>query len=128
MSKVKAVESATTPKPTTSAAVLKTNPKVPCKVSIPKVDLSKLHMVPVPRDGQWCCKWVNEIPVGIASYLKGPKQPTVIVEDWRLPAGWIKHLRPRPYVGEWDVVLVSNIYFRVSRQFQSQMIKLLFHR
>lgn len=36
------------------------------------------------------------------------RKPTVIVEDWRLPAGWIKHMYQRSNVlGKWDVILVT---------------------
>jgi len=36
------------------------------------------------------------------------QKPTVIVQDWRLPPGWIKHMYQRSNVlGKWDVILVS---------------------
>lgn len=36
------------------------------------------------------------------------QKPTVIVHDWRLPPGWIKHMYQRSNVlGKWDVILVS---------------------
>lgn len=106
----KSVNSAKRSKTTTST-VAKTNPHVP----IPKFDLSKLNLLPVPRDGEWCCNWVNETPVGIESHLEwvdGYKKPTVIVEDWRLPVGWTKHLYPRPNdIRTWEVLLVSLVFY-----------------
>lgn len=119
ISKIKVPE-AKTPKSASSGR--KTNPHLP----IPKFDLSKLNLLPVPKDGEWCCNWVNEIPIGAEGFLDGPdghKRPTVLVEDWRLPTGWTKHLYQRSSVsGKWDVVLVSlsfcsscpiqNIYIR----------------
>lgn len=101
MSKVKV------PEPKSDKTGRKNNPHLP----IPKFDLTKLNLLPVPKDGEWCCNWVNEIPIGAEGYLDGPdghKRPTVLVEDWRLPAGWTKHLYQRSSVsGKWDVVLVS---------------------
>lgn len=36
------------------------------------------------------------------------RKPTVIVQDWRLPDKWIKHMYQRSNVlGKWDVILVS---------------------
>lgn len=36
------------------------------------------------------------------------RKPTVIVEDWRLPPGWVKHMYQRSNVlGKWDVILVT---------------------
>lgn len=36
------------------------------------------------------------------------RKPTVIVEDWRLPHGWVKHMYQRSNVlGKWDVILVT---------------------
>lgn len=103
MSKVKIPEPKT---PKSDKSGRKNNPHLP----IPKFDLAKLNLLPVPKDGEWCCNWVNEIPIGAEGYLDGPdghKRPTVLVEDWRLPAGWTKHLYQRSSVsGKWDVVLV----------------------
>lgn len=85
----------------------KINPPLP----IPKFDLSTLNLLPVPKDGEWCCNWVNDTPIGAEGYLEGPdgnRRPTVLVDDWRLPAGWTKHLYQRSSVsGKWDVVLVG---------------------
>ncbi|XP_037047782.1 uncharacterized protein LOC119082366 [Bradysia coprophila] len=104
ISKVKVPEPKT---PKSDKSGRKSNPHLP----IPKFDLAKLNLLPVPKDGEWCCNWVNEIPIGAEGYLDGPdghKRPTVLVEDWRLPAGWTKHLYQRSSVsGKWDVVLVG---------------------
>lgn len=36
------------------------------------------------------------------------RKPTVIVDDWRLPSGWVKHMYQRSNVlGKWDVILVT---------------------
>lgn len=85
---------------------------------IPKFDLSKLDLKEIPVDGEWCCHWVNDTPIGREGYLlnaDGNKRPTVLVDDWRLPAGWTKHLYQRSSIsGKWDVVLVgpTNKRFR----------------
>lgn len=107
MSKVK---TAVTPEPSpkvTSSHGRKSAPPLP----IPKFDLTKFDLLPVPKDGEWCCNWVNDTPIGQEGYLEGPdghRRPTVLVEDWRLPNGWTKHLYQRSSVsGKWDVVLVG---------------------
>lgn len=85
---------------------------------IPKYDLSQFNLPEIPSDGEWCCPWVNDTPIGREGYLinaDGNKRPTVLVDDWRLPNGWIKHLYQRSSVsGKWDVVLVgpNNKRFR----------------
>lgn len=85
---------------------------------IPKFDISKFNLPEIPSDGEWCCQWVNDTPIGREGYLTnadGNKRPTVLVEDWRLPSGWTKHLYQRSSVsGKWDVVLVgpNNKRFR----------------
>lgn len=85
----------------------KSQPPLP----IPKFDLTKFNLLPVPKDGEWCCNWVNDTPIGEEGYLEGPdghRRPTVLVDDWRLPTGWTKHLYQRSSVsGKWDVVLVG---------------------
>lgn len=53
---------------------------------------------------------MNDQPIGTEGFLiVGEHQkPTVIVHDWRLPPGWIKHMYQRSNVlGKWDVILVS---------------------
>lgn len=91
----------------TTSTGRKINPPLP----IPKFDLTTLDLLPVPKDGEWCCNWVNDTPIGAEGYLEGPdgsRRPTVLVDDWRLPAGWTKHLYQRSSVsGKWDVVLVG---------------------
>lgn len=109
---VTAAKSASKIKPNAASAkpastVRKINPPLP----IPKFDLTKLNLLPVPEDGEWCCNWVNDTPIGAEGYLEGPdgnRRPTVLVDDWRLPTGWTKHLYQRSSVsGKWDVVLVG---------------------
>lgn len=93
----------------TGSTARKINPPLP----IPKFDLTKLNLLPVPVDGEWCCNWVNDTPIGAEGYLEGPdgnRRPTVLVDDWRLPPGWAKHLYQRSSIsGKWDVVLVGPI-------------------
>ncbi|KAL9889952.1 PHD finger protein MBD-R2 isoform 1-T3 [Glossina fuscipes fuscipes] len=75
-----------------------------------KLDLSSLNLPEIPRDGEWTCHWVNDQPIGREGYLivGEHRKPTVIVEDWRLPPGWIKHMYQRSNVlGKWDVILVT---------------------
>lgn len=94
--------------------------KKPIKATqpIPKFDLSRFNLPEIPIDGEWCCPWVNDTPIGQEGFLTnadGNKRPTVVVEDWRLPKEWTKHLYQRSSVsGKWDVVLVgpNNKRFR----------------
>lgn len=84
---------------------------------IPKFDLSEFNLPEIP-DGEWCCPWINDTPIGDEGFLMnvdGTKRPTVLVQDNRLPAGWTKHLYQRSSTsGKWDVVLVgpNNKRFR----------------
>ncbi|XP_034486816.1 uncharacterized protein LOC117791228 [Drosophila innubila] len=74
------------------------------------LDLASLGLPDIPHDGEWTCHWVNDQPIGTEGFLiVGEHQkPTVIVQDWRLPPGWIKHMYQRSNVlGKWDVILVS---------------------
>ncbi|ALC46364.1 MBD-R2 [Drosophila busckii] len=74
------------------------------------LDLANLGLPDIPHDGEWTCHWVNDQPIGSEGFLiVGEHQkPTVIVYDWRLPPGWIKHMYQRSNVlGKWDVILVS---------------------
>ncbi|KAH8414147.1 hypothetical protein KR222_009207 [Zaprionus bogoriensis] len=74
------------------------------------LDLESLRLPEIPHDGEWTCHWVNDQPIGTEGFLiVGEHQkPTVIVHDWRLPPGWIKHMYQRSNVlGKWDVILVS---------------------
>lgn len=91
--------------------LLKANP-------IPQFDLSKFNLPSIPGDGEWCCPWINDTPIGREGHLvnaDGSKRYTVLVDDWRLPSGWTKHLYQRSSTsGKWDVVLVgpNNKRFR----------------
>ncbi|KAH8399291.1 hypothetical protein KR215_007237 [Drosophila sulfurigaster] len=88
---------------------------VPQRKDWPLLDMSNLDLVAlglpdIPHDGEWTCHWVNDQPIGTEGFLiVGEHQkPTVIVHDWRLPPGWIKHMYQRSNVlGKWDVILVS---------------------
>lgn len=93
--------------------------KKPMKLNpIPKFDLSKFNLPDIPADGEWCCPWINDTPIGREGFLlnaDGNKRPTVLVDDSRLPTGWTKHLYQRSSTsGKWDVVLVgpNNKRFR----------------
>lgn len=102
-----------TPSPVTPILKKQTKPH-----PIPKFDMSKFNLPEIPSDGEWCCQWVNDTPIGREGHLTnadGNKRPTVLVDDWRLPNGWTKHLYQRSSVsGKWDVVLVgpNNKRFR----------------
>ncbi|XP_037808543.1 uncharacterized protein LOC119601593 [Lucilia sericata] len=79
-------------------------------LDLSKLDLSSLNLPEIPKDGEWTCHWVNDQPIGREGYLVvgEHRKPTVIVEDWRLPPGWVKHMYQRSNVlGKWDVILVS---------------------
>lgn len=86
-------------------------PKSPLKSnSIPKFDLSQFDFPEIRTDGEWCCRWINDVPIGRQGFLQnadGTKRETVIVDDWRLPPGWIKHLYQRSNSGKWDVILTD---------------------
>lgn len=105
----------TSPATTSKTPVSKRQPK---SHPIPKFDMSQFDLPIIPSDGEWCCEWVNDTPIGREGYLHnadGNKRPTVLVDDWRLPTGWAKHLYQRSSVsGKWDVVLVgpNNKRFR----------------
>uniref|UniRef100_A0A182LSN2 MBD domain-containing protein n=1 Tax=Anopheles culicifacies TaxID=139723 RepID=A0A182LSN2_9DIPT len=71
----------------------------------------KLSELPeIPQAGEWCCHWMNDYPVGEPSEvdLPGGRVYTVIVPDWRMPEGWIKHIFQRiTTYGKMDILLVS---------------------
>uniref|UniRef100_A0A182WC62 MBD domain-containing protein n=1 Tax=Anopheles minimus TaxID=112268 RepID=A0A182WC62_9DIPT len=71
----------------------------------------KLSELPeIQQTGEWCCHWMNDYPVGESSEvdLPGGRVYTVIVPDWRMPEGWIKHIFQRiTTYGKMDVLLVS---------------------
>lgn len=74
--------------------------------------LDNIVIPEITREGEWCCYWINDSPVGRESYLEFAHGllNTIIVEDWRLPEGWTKHLYQRigNYTGKWDTILVSE--------------------
>ncbi|XP_065362040.1 uncharacterized protein MBD-R2 [Calliphora vicina] len=79
-------------------------------LDLSKLDLSSLNLPEIPKDGEWTCHWVNDQPIGREGFLVvgEHRKPTVIVEDWRLPPGWVKHMYQRSNVlGKWDVILVT---------------------
>lgn len=63
-----------------------------------------------PTEGEWCCVWVDDIPVGEESTFDGThgKLPSIVVPDWRVKEGWEKHIYLRQN-GKWDVLFVSPI-------------------
>lgn len=69
-------------------------------------DMKDLPAAPV--EGEWCCVWVDDIPVGQESTFDGPhgKLPSIIVHDWRVKEGWQKHIYLRQN-GKWDVLFIS---------------------
>ncbi|XP_058985010.1 uncharacterized protein LOC131805629 [Musca domestica] len=81
-------------------------------LDLSKLDIPSLNLPEIPRDGEWTCHWVNDQPIGREGFLivGEHRKPTVIVEDWRLPEGWVKHMYQRSNVlGKWDVILVSPL-------------------
>uniref|UniRef100_A0A182PFL4 MBD domain-containing protein n=1 Tax=Anopheles epiroticus TaxID=199890 RepID=A0A182PFL4_9DIPT len=79
------------------------------QLRIPQV--VKLSELPeIPQTGEWCCHWMNDYPVGESSEvdLPGGRVYTVIVPDWRMPEGWVKHIFQRiTTYGKMDVLLIS---------------------
>lgn len=79
----------------------------------------------IPQDGEWCCYWINDSPVGKKGSLNMNHGilNTVIVEDWRLPEGWTKHLYQRVgnYGGKWDTIIVSpeGLNFRTKHELKA---------
>lgn len=62
-----------------------------------------------PSEGsEWCCVWVDDIPVGEESTFDGThgKLPSIIIPDWRIKEGWQKHIYLRQN-GKWDVLFIS---------------------
>lgn len=61
-----------------------------------------------PTEGEWCCCWIDDIPVGQESSFDGPhgKLPSIVVPDWRVKEGWQKHIYLRQN-GKWDVLFIS---------------------
>uniref|UniRef100_A0A182T685 C2H2-type domain-containing protein n=1 Tax=Anopheles maculatus TaxID=74869 RepID=A0A182T685_9DIPT len=79
------------------------------QLRIPQV--TKLSELPeIPQNGEWCCHWMNDYPVGEPSEvdLPGGRVYTVIVPDWRMPEGWVKHIFQRiTTYGKMDILLIS---------------------
>lgn len=73
--------------------------------------LNNIVIPDIPKDGEWCCYWINDSPVGKEGFLEFPHGllNTIIVDDWRLPSNWTKHLYQRTgnYTGKWDTILVT---------------------
>lgn len=64
----------------------------------------------IPKDGEWCCPWMNDFPVGEEAIVDvaGARIHSVIVNDWRLQKGWVKHIYQRVSAyGKMDVILVN---------------------
>lgn len=61
-----------------------------------------------PKEGEWCCVWVDDIPIGEESFFDGPhgKLPSIVVPDWRVKEGWQKHIYLRQN-GKWDILFIS---------------------
>lgn len=86
-------------------------PITPIQPLLPAPALQDIIIPDIPKDGEWCCYWINDCPVGKESYLDFAhgRINTIIVDDWRLPEKWEKHLFQRigNYGGKWDAILVS---------------------
>lgn len=65
-------------------------------------------IAPPPTEGDWCCTWVDDIPVGQESSFDGPhgKLPSILVHDWRVKEGWQKHIYLKQN-GKWDTLFIS---------------------
>ncbi|XP_055612035.1 PHD finger protein 20-like protein 1 [Uranotaenia lowii] len=98
----------TTPVPVASVA----KPITPAP--IPELHIPQLAKVsdfpPVPKSGEWCCHWMNDFPIGDETSIEvaGVKINSIVVDDWRLPEGWVKHIYQRiTTFGKLDIILVS---------------------
>ncbi|XP_077294797.1 uncharacterized protein LOC143917202 isoform X1 [Arctopsyche grandis] len=84
-------------------------------------------------DRDWCCRWVNDQPVGIV--IESESAPdsksgrvTIQVEDHRLPPGWRKLLTKRCINNsacKWDVVIVCPIgrRYRTRTEMQERLME-----
>lgn len=65
-------------------------------------------IAPPPTEGDWCCTWVDDIPVGQESSFDGPhgKLPSIYVHDYRVKEGWQKHIYLKQN-GKWDILFIS---------------------
>lgn len=97
--------------PTKEATLIQPNKSLPL--------LDNIVIPEISRDGEWCCYWVNDSPVGKEGVLEFPHGllNTIIVDDWRLPPNWTKHIYQRSgnYTGKWDAILVSLTIFTHTR-------------
>jgi PHD finger protein 20 len=94
---------ASKPSPKKVVTSTKQRPKLP-------PEINEQALKEIDKDGEWCCHWVNDIPIGKEGEVQVPsgKILTTIVEDWRLPFGWQKHMYQRGNIaGKWDVILQS---------------------
>lgn len=86
--------------------------KAPTTTDDYKYRLNNVEIPFIPKDGEWSCYWINDSPVGKEGFLDMPHGilNTIIVDDWRLPKGWTKHLYQRTgnYSGKWDTILENN--------------------
>lgn len=78
---------------------------------IPKFDLTKFDFPEIPKEGEWSCNWINDVPIGkegVVNFPDGKSIKTVIPEDWRQPEGWVKHIfRSQGAIGKWGVIFVA---------------------
>lgn len=80
-----------------------------------------------PTEGEWCCTWIDDIPVGEESGFDGPhgKLPSIIVPDWRVKEGWQKHIYLRQN-GKWDVLFISptNRKLRFKNELRNYLVEI----
>lgn len=80
-----------------------------------------------PKEGEWCCVWVDDIPVGVESCFDGPhgKLPSIVVPDWRVKEGWQKHIYLRQN-GKWDTLFISpeNRKLRFKNELKNYLISI----
>lgn len=80
-----------------------------------------------PTEGEWCCCWIDDIPVGMESSFDGPhgKLPSIVVPDWRVKEGWQKHIYLRQN-GKWDVLFISptNRKLRFKNELKSYLAEI----
>lgn len=80
-----------------------------------------------PTEGEWCCAWVDDIPIGKESSFDGThgKVPSIIVPDWRVKPGWQKHIYLRQN-GKFDVLFVSptNRKLRFKNELKSYLLEI----
>lgn len=98
------------PKPSTTEPVpVMINPLLLNPPSLIPDYIKEMKDLPkAPTEGEWCCVWVDDIPVGEESSFDGThgKVPSIIIPDWRVKEGWQKHIYLRQN-GKWDVLFIS---------------------